>query len=177
MKEPYNPYAPPQTTVADIVSEDKIFQRVKIFSAAGRMGRMRLLAYSFCSWISIFILLFLFAFFLAIFTTSQNTISFVGENIRIILLILVVPILILNLFWCIQRCHDMNWSGWFSILGLLIPILWIYWAVKSGTVGSNRFGPPPEPNNLGVNILGGLSILLGSIYFIRLLPFIIRSLA
>jgi uncharacterized membrane protein YhaH (DUF805 family) len=175
MKELHNPYAPPQTTVADIILENKNFQRVKIFSATGRIGRMRLLAYTFCSWASIFIALFSFALFIMLFI-EYETIAFIRSNISVILLILFIPIIILNFIWCIQRSHDMNRSGWFSILIVLIPIIWIYWAVKPGTSSNNRFGPPPEPNNLGVNFLAGLGILIFFMYLIRILSALIRDL-
>jgi uncharacterized membrane protein YhaH (DUF805 family) len=168
MNEPHNPYAPPQTTVADIILEDKIFQRVKIFSTAGRMGRIRLFAYAVCSWVGILIALFLFALILAKFVKNQSMLRFVGNNIDTILLTMVAPIFVLNFFWCIQRSHDMNWSGWTAILAL-IPIIWLVWVIKKGTPETNRFGAPPESDNLGVQtvaVLGVLMITIGSISFI-----------
>src|SRR4029079_6804195 len=60
--------------------------------------------------------------------------------------------LVLNFMFIIQRSHDMDMSGWFSILAL-IPFVGLYWVFKSGTPGPNRFGPPPSPNTLGVKIL------------------------
>ncbi|MCA0044300.1 DUF805 domain-containing protein [Celeribacter litoreus] len=46
----------------------------------------------------------------------------------------------------VRRLHDVNRSGWWAWL-ILIPLIgWIillYWAVKGGTEGPNRFGPDP----------------------------------
>ena len=46
----------------------------------------------------------------------------------------------------VRRMHDLDKSGWWIFI-VLIPIvgiiLYIYWFVQRGTVGSNRFGPDP----------------------------------
>jgi uncharacterized membrane protein YhaH (DUF805 family) len=118
-----------------------------------------------------FVALFLFAFILATFTTTQGTVRFVGNNISTILLTMFVPILVLNIFWCIQRSHDINWSGWTAIL-TLIPIIWLVWLIKKGTPETNRFGAPPESNNLGVQtvtILGVLIIIILILYIYRII--------
>lgn len=40
----------------------------------------------------------------------------------------------------VRRMHDVNKSGWFSI----IPFYGLYLALKKGDVGSNTFGPAPK---------------------------------
>jgi uncharacterized membrane protein YhaH (DUF805 family) len=52
----------------------------------------------------------------------------------------------------IQRPHDMNLSGWWSIAAM-IPLVGLLWMFKGGTPGANRWGPPPPPNGWGVRIL------------------------
>jgi uncharacterized membrane protein YhaH (DUF805 family) len=51
---------------------------------------------------------------------------------------------------CVKRIHDLNGSGWKSLL-LLIPlfslVFWIYLGSKRGTQGENRFGPDPTSNS------------------------------
>src|SRR2546422_407905 len=42
----YAPYAPPRSEVADVTDVPTSFQPVRIWSARGRIGRLRLLAYS-----------------------------------------------------------------------------------------------------------------------------------
>lgn len=45
----------------------------------------------------------------------------------------------------IRRLHDVNRSGYWWLVGFtivgLIPLL--YWLIKRGTLGENRFGPDP----------------------------------
>jgi uncharacterized membrane protein YhaH (DUF805 family) len=46
----------------------------------------------------------------------------------------------------VRRIHDVNRSGWWilisvTIIGILFPLL--YWSVKKGTEGPNRFGDDP----------------------------------
>ena len=46
----------------------------------------------------------------------------------------------------IRRLHDVDRSGWwflmvFTIVGIIFPLL--YWYIKPGTRGTNRYGPDP----------------------------------
>ena len=59
----------------------------------------------------------------------------------------------------IQRSHDMNMSGWWS-LAALIPIVGLVWVFKGGTAGTNRWGAPPPPNGPMVKIFGLLMPVL-----------------
>ena len=46
----------------------------------------------------------------------------------------------------IRRLHDLDRSGWWLLLGLVVIIGWIVlivWYVKEGTRGENRFGAEP----------------------------------
>ena len=45
----------------------------------------------------------------------------------------------------IQRSHDMDLSGWWS-LAAFIPFVGLVWVFKGGTRGANRWGAPPPPN-------------------------------
>jgi uncharacterized membrane protein YhaH (DUF805 family) len=153
MQNAHNPYAPPKTEVNDIIPGDITFQSVKIFSTAGRIGRMRLLAYTFCSYMCLFLFIFSLEFF-----GIQIIKSFENDS-DLSLLIMLIPVIIINFLWCIQRSHDINLSGWSAIVVLVMPIAWIYWVIMPGTVGNNRFGAQPVSNNLVINILGTLGIL------------------
>lgn len=52
----------------------------------------------------------------------------------------------------VRRLHDVNRSGWWAWL-ILIPLIgWVillYWAIKGGTEGANRFGPDPITGDTG----------------------------
>ena len=61
-------------------------------------------------------------------------------------LFVLIPSLALN---C-RRLHDIDKSGWWQTI-LLIPIVglivMVYWCVKAGDRGENRFGPDPLRDN------------------------------
>ena len=47
----------------------------------------------------------------------------------------------------IKRLHDMNYSGWFILIGFIPLIHIIYYLVlifKDGTIGQNEYGPDPK---------------------------------
>ncbi len=47
----------------------------------------------------------------------------------------------------VRRLHDIDRTGWWSLLYLtIVGTLWLlYWACKRGTSSVNRFGPDPMP--------------------------------
>jgi uncharacterized membrane protein YhaH (DUF805 family) len=134
-----NPYTPPKAKVADVGTEE--FQPVKLWSASGRIGRLRYLAYS----IGASMLVGVVAAVLA---------PAIGPALgAAIALLLYIPLLVFNVLIGIQRSHDMDWSGW-TILLAIIPLVGLIWLFKAGSPGENRFGAPPPPNTTGVKVLG-----------------------
>ncbi|MDH6591573.1 uncharacterized membrane protein YhaH (DUF805 family) [Variovorax sp. TBS-050B] len=141
-----NPYAAPGATVADVYEDSAGVQPVKLWSAKGRIGRVRFLAYMFYS----------YALFMLAAMVLGGVIGFTGFKggeaaISIITLVLAIPYLVFYVLTGIQRSHDMDWSGW-TLLLALIPLVALIWIFKPGTQGSNRFGAPPPPNTLSVII-------------------------
>jgi uncharacterized membrane protein YhaH (DUF805 family) len=52
----------------------------------------------------------------------------------------------------IRRLHDIDRSGWWTLLGFVPFIGWIMliiWACTKGSLGPNRFGPDPLPTPYG----------------------------
>ena len=52
----------------------------------------------------------------------------------------------------VRRLHDVDKSGWWMLLWFVLIIGWIplfVWAVKVGTIGSNRFGDDPKQEEHG----------------------------
>jgi uncharacterized membrane protein YhaH (DUF805 family) len=160
-------HASTKTEVDSVISDNTAFQGVKIFSVIGRIGRMRLLAYTGIGWLVQVIVFIIIVTILMALTSEESLDHFIDLNFGIFFLITFFPFIVINLIWCIQRSHDMDWSGWTAILAL-IPIFWLVWVIKEGTPRVNQFGPPPQPNNLGIKIIGGLSILSAAIGFIQL---------
>jgi uncharacterized membrane protein YhaH (DUF805 family) len=138
-----NPYSPPRAAVDDVLSATTEFQDVKLWSAAGRIGRLRYLAWSLVAYL---VLAVSFAV-MAPIAGSSTTVMFLGMGVGVIAYFVFLCLL------SIQRAHDMGWSGW-TILLLIIPLVAFVWIFNGGSKDANRFGAPPPPNPMGVRILG-----------------------
>jgi uncharacterized membrane protein YhaH (DUF805 family) len=165
-----NPYAPPGANVSDVASVSDEVQVMRLWSAKGRVGRLRYMAYTFGASMIVGVL-------------GGAAVAILGPTTGgIVYGLLYIPFLILAVFTGIKRSHDMNWSGWTLLIpfvpaiGLgvvsamvdpnnpqsamitLIPLVFalsgLIWVFKKGTDGSNDYGAPPPPNTTGVKILG-----------------------
>ncbi|NBF17264.1 DUF805 domain-containing protein [Pseudomonas sp. Fl4BN2] len=120
---------------------------------SGRIGRMRLLAWSLILGLiaSVVALLVLLAIkvspTLAITFGATLTLVFVVVNLRI----------------NAQRLHDLNWSAWMLLLHL-VPVanlvLTLALLLMPGTPGPNKYGLPPPPNSTAVKVLAWINIVL-----------------
>jgi len=158
-----NPYQPPRADVADVYSEATEFQDVALWSAAGRIGRLRYLAYLGASYL-------LFALFAGI----GGGISAAARSPNALLVIMGLFGIVYGVWVimkAIQRSHDMGWSGW-TVLLTLIPFVAFIWFLKGGTPGNNAYGAPPPPNTTAVKILSGVFIVffVGGILAAIVLP-------
>lgn len=141
-----NPYAAPRAAVADVNEPVERYQPVRLWSSAGRIGRLRYLANMLAAYLLVIAGAFVLGLILGFFGGAAA-----GAVAGIIA---VVPYFIFLVLKTIQRSHDMDWSGWWSLLAL-IPLVGLVWVFKGGSAGSNRFGAPPPPNTMLVRI-GGL---------------------
>jgi uncharacterized membrane protein YhaH (DUF805 family) len=195
MNDINNPYAPPAAVVADIMpGADTDFQPVKIFSAKGRIGRLRYFVWlgSASLILGITAGTFLLIAALLIGFGGGSTSGIVALMGILVLIILPIQLLTLILFG-IQRSHDMNWSGWAVLMLFLAPLTqtiassWLriapitgiimlinfavsmIWLFVPGSKGANRFGPPPPPNSTAVKVLAGIYISLSVILIISVI--------
>jgi uncharacterized membrane protein YhaH (DUF805 family) len=136
-----NPYTAPRAAVSDIEVEQE-YQEIRMWSASGRIGRLRYLAYSTGATL-------LAGVFAGLATAVDPTIG------TLVSLVAYCGALVFSVIAGIKRSHDMDWSGWTFLLAL-IPIVGLIWVFKSGTPGANSHGAPPPPNTTGVKILGFL---------------------
>jgi uncharacterized membrane protein YhaH (DUF805 family) len=143
-----NPYQPPRAAVDDIEAAQE-YQEIRMWSASGRVGRLRYLAY----------------------TTGASLLAGCAAAVlggglggmgMVLALLVYIAVVVYSIMVAIQRSHDMNWSGW-TVLLALIPFVGLIWIFKAGSAGSNDYGAPPPPNTLGVKILG---LLLPIVFFI-----------
>jgi len=141
-----NPYAAPRAAVGDIEDAQE-FQEIRMWSASGRLGRLRYLAYTTGAWM-------LAGFIGGLATAALG--STVGFPLGLLIYIVTI---VFTIMVAIQRSHDMDWSGW-TVLLTLIPLVALIWIFKRGSAGPNSYGPPPPPNTTGVKILGLLMIVV-----------------
>jgi uncharacterized membrane protein YhaH (DUF805 family) len=139
-----NRFAPPATAVAD-VGPDAV-QPVRLWPPRGRIGRLRFLAYGLALYIVFVVAAFAWGFASAMVgkdSALMNALAMLGFLVYLFAAFVLI----------VQRSHDMNMSGWWSIAAL-VPIVGLLWVVKGGTRGTNRWGAPPPPNGTAVTIFG-----------------------
>lgn len=83
--------------------------------------------------------------------TNSQMFALVGL-VFIVLLLYLVPFLAMGIFASIRRLHDINLSGWWILLFMLISLIsrgfggtlcTIFLMVKKGSVGENKYGVDP----------------------------------
>ena len=139
-----NQYAAPIAEVADVAPPTAAAE-LRLFSAQGRIGRLRYLAYSTGASV-----LYNIALGLLVFSFGEGT---TGAMIGVVLPIL--ALIWFSVITGIKRCHDIDISGWWT-LTVIIPVIAFVWLFVPGSKGANRFGPPPPPNTWGVRLLGAI---------------------
>jgi uncharacterized membrane protein YhaH (DUF805 family) len=142
-----NRFAPPATAVADVAVADEV-QPIRFWPPNGRIGRLRFFTYGLALYAAFVVASIVFGFVAALLA-NDSLMMFVVALIGFAVYLFAEFVLI------VQRSHDMNLSGWWGIAAL-IPFVGLLWVFKGGTRGPNRWGAPPPPNGVAVNIFGWL---------------------
>lgn len=133
-----DPYQTPQASL-QTPSDDVGYDESSAYSADGRFGRAAYIAYSMGLSVAGMLLI-------AVFGALAARMGDVGGVIVAVISVVVYIMLIAYSFiFLIRRLHDLNWSGWLSVLsiiplinlGIYIPALFF-----RGTEGRNNYGPP-----------------------------------
>ncbi|WP_028238085.1 DUF805 domain-containing protein [Stutzerimonas azotifigens] len=148
-----SPYAPPLSQVAGNPDE---YSTLKVFSVAGRIGRLRYLA-----WSGVLLAAASGLFLLA------ALLMFLSSTLGIFLMVVIgIAMAVVSVQIGAQRLHDIGWTGWLLLVNL-IPVLGTLFALVMlalpGNKEANRFGPPPPPNTRAVKALAVLGLILGAI--------------
>ncbi len=140
-----NPYAAPQANVAR--DEDAVeYGEIRMLSPHGRIGRVRFIGYS----IGLSMLVLLVA------GVAAGVAALVSTDAAVLVGLLGYAAMIAAQFLlAIQRSHDMNVTGWLSLISLIPLGVLVFWLVP-GTRGENDYGKPPPPNTAGVIVLACL---------------------
>lgn len=145
-----SPYATPQATVAETLPE---FGELKVLGIAGRIGRLRYLAWSLALILACTPLFGVVAGFFAVSEILGG----------VLMAALAIALSVVTIMFGVQRLHDIGWSGWLLLLSL-VPVVGSVFALLlllvPGSTEANRFGPPPPPNSRAVKILATLWLAL-----------------
>jgi uncharacterized membrane protein YhaH (DUF805 family) len=133
-----NPYAAPRTNVSRADSDEE-YGEIKVFSAQGRIGRVRYIGYTFGY---TFLIALVIGIFGALLGGASAGLAFVVGAAGYI------AIVVMQILLTIQRAHDMNVTGWLCLISLIPLAALVFWLVP-GTRGANNYGPPPPPNTTG----------------------------
>jgi len=138
-----NPYAAPQTNVTPSERDADEYGEIKLFSPRGRIGRVRYIGYSMGLTILTWIVIGIIA----------AIVSQIDQSALVLVIVVgYVAVLVIQFLLTIQRAHDMNVTGWLSLIWLLPLGVFVFWFVP-GTRGENDYGRRPPPNTALVVIL------------------------
>ena len=144
-----NPYAAPDAVLDAGI--DEVYQPA-IFSFSGRIGRLRYLAYSF----SILVLMMVAMMFVGAGAGLSAGNAAMPVVTMVFAWIMVIAVFVLVVMFVKRRLNDLNRSGWWFLLNF-IPVVSLFLAIYlmffPGTDGSNKFGPAPNANSLGIKVV------------------------
>lgn len=142
---PANPYSSPE---GELISDNDLeYGVVRFLSPSCRINRVRYLAHSFLVGILFTVII---GVVVALAMAGGNDGQAMGAVWMGILGLIYIAYI--ACFWIIviQRCHDLNKSGFFSLL-MLVPLvnmfIGFYFLFAPGTRGENSFGKRPPPNS------------------------------
>ena len=111
----------------------------KLFSSKGRINRLNYFLYNISLQIVASIAQFIFITALAFIAEDS---AIIGVILFILTSVLVIACIYSGICLTIKRWHDLNKSGWYTLLCLLIiPAIYIIFA--KGTDGPNQYGLKP----------------------------------
>jgi uncharacterized membrane protein YhaH (DUF805 family) len=144
--ESRNPYTTPKANVTD---PDEEYGEIKVFSASGRLGRVRYIGYSVGLPMLIGLLAVILSAAIGAFAREAAAWSIIVGSIIVVGYCAIFVVLVLL---TIQRAHDFNTTGWLAFL-IIVPLAnLIFWFIP-GTDGENQFGKKTPPNGIGVILL------------------------
>jgi uncharacterized membrane protein YhaH (DUF805 family) len=122
-----------------LLVNEPAYEEVKFFSPSSRLNRLRYWAHALLMTIPFYVLLGIGAL-LAI----QVSVVFWG-----IAVLAYIAMLVFGFILIIQRLHDLDKSGWLSLI-ILVPLanlfLLVFLIFFKGTEGRNKYGLPTPPN-------------------------------
>jgi uncharacterized membrane protein YhaH (DUF805 family) len=148
-----NPYAAPQSELQPVAPTE--YADVRVLSFSGRLGRVRYIAYLMGLFIGVW-----FGGGIVMAVTAPLLAASAGSSASFGMGLFAIAIygflLVTSFMLAVRRLHDINASGWLSLL-FLLPLVNVMFGVAlwfiPGTKGANRFGAPPPPNGRGLTVV------------------------
>lgn len=138
MESTNNPY---QTPEGQLTSDAQGVGEIRFFSTDCRIGRLRYLAHAFLAYL-------LFGIVAAI---GAGLATGVHAIFWVIAVVGYLAIIVSLVIFIIQRLHDLNHSGWLSLL-MFVPLVNLFFGLyitfAGGTKGTNNYGLQPPPNKI-----------------------------
>lgn len=150
-----NPYEAPSASLQN-ANLNNVYDDTSPFSAAGRFGRANYVVYAFGGY-------FVLMLFMGAVTAATSVMGDAGTMVvGAAAFVAYIAAFVFAIIFLIRRLHDLNWSGWLSVL-TVIPLANLVIAIPClffrGTDGPNNYGPPPRPNKTH-NVLAGILAVL-----------------
>jgi len=125
----------------------------KIFTTRGRIGRLRYLAYSMIyNFIIMFLMGIVSAILIPLLANSDS-----GGAMVIMMVLIYVPVIFTFFIVARRRLHDLDQSGWLTLL-MIVPLInmvfGLYLLFGAGSPETNKYGPPPQANSALEIIIG-----------------------
>jgi uncharacterized membrane protein YhaH (DUF805 family) len=147
MTDQENPYAAPQSYVEGVEIKNDEFYQPLLWTASGRIGRVRYLAYHMLG-----ILLVIAAMGLALSTRNSAIVGLLG----FIYGATAIAFYVYTFIWARRRLNDLGFSGWFQLVAL-IPlvniILFLCLMFAPGEKETNKWGSRPLPSGPALLVL------------------------
>lgn len=126
-------------------------EKLRVMSVRGRIGRVRLLAWS---------LVLIGAVFGTVLLVALM--SSLSKDLAAAIVPMLLAAKIFSLVFIARRMNDLGFNGWYSLL-TLIPyyignLVFLALLLIPGNPASNRYGPPPPPNTNAVIVVASLWI-------------------
>ena len=162
--EPDSPYAPPRANVGESLPE---YATLKPLGMEGRIGRLRFLAWSMVLSLVTIAVVAVFALAGLALVSSDSTAGLIIGGILAFFLCL--AFFIVSIMICVQRLHDLGWSGWLWLLNL-VPFIGTFFPLLllalPGNTLANRYGAPPPPNSTSVKVLSSLWLVFIALFIV-----------
>lgn len=149
--------------MTELVERSVASPAATFFSMSQRIGRLRYLVYCLCGMLACSAAMLLIYLFCIILPPALGGVIYTVSYVLITRIAMPMIIFIMT----IRRLHDLNTSGWWSLL-VIIPFITVILLLLPGSPGENRFGPPPRANPPSVRTASWLLPLMLFIAFFAL---------